>query len=494
MVRLRALVIFAVSLALATGSGGNVHAQFLKGIFGKKHSQNTEDSTKAGNNDPKKTENGAPKLSRKERKKKHREEKRKQKQERKLKNEQKKKDSKKKQDATKKSGDKKQNKPAKDPLVPHKRKQEVLYPTTKFKNSYRINVLLPLYLDELVKGESVTFKDKVPEKAVQGIAFYEGVKLAADSLKKAGFNLDIYINDVGSYSESPDNLINDRKFDSTDLIIGAVQQHDIPTLAAYAKKKKINFVSALSPNDGYVKNNQYFTMLQPSLRSHCEFIIDDMSKKYPGQKVALLYRTSSPNDENTGQYMLTDNYSEVEFKKLLCNTLPGKDALLSVFDTTKPNIVVMTILDNGFADSLLRELAHYFPCTHFEVYGMPTWTAITNLRKANVYNNLTINVTYPFNIEPADGSMMQVVERSYKKEYGGKPQEMVFRGYETLFWYANLLKQYGTIFNTNYKDNSKAPFTKFEVKPRWDGNGSLLFNENRHIYLSTYQGGVYKTE
>ena len=491
MILRRAFTVIAFLLSVAAGINGNAYAQSSKDASGKQNAQKNKDGKQQ--NEDKSAGKDEHKLSRKERKKKHREEKKRKKEERKLQNELKKKN-REKEEKIAKSNDKKPAKLTRDPVVPHRRKQEVYYPNTKIKSSYRINVLLPLYLDELVKGESVTFKDRVPEKAIQGLAFYQGVKLASDSLKKAGYNLDIFINDVGSYSESPEMLIDNRKFDSTDLIIGAVQQHDIPDLAAYAKKKKINFVSALSPNDGYVKNNQYFTMLQPSLKSHCEFIIDDMSKKYPGQKVALLYRNSSPNDENSGEYMINDNYSEVEFKKLLCNALPGKKDLLTVFDTSKPNIVVVTILDIAFADSLLKELAHYFPRTHFEVYGMPTWNAIANLRKANAYTNITVNVTYPFNFEPAEGSMVQQVERNYKKEYGGKASEMVFRGYETLFWYATLLEKYGTIFNSNYKDNSGAPFTKFQVKPRWDANGSLLFNENRHIYLSMYQGGVYRTE
>ena len=52
-----------------------------------------------------------------------------------------------------------------------KRKQELAYPDSKFKKKYRISIIIPLNLDELVRGESVTFKDKVPDKAADGLAF-----------------------------------------------------------------------------------------------------------------------------------------------------------------------------------------------------------------------------------------------------------------------------------------------------------------------------------
>ena len=486
----RAAVVIVLSFILATCLHSGARAQNGRTIPAKKYGVKREPIKKT--EEPDNTTAEEPELSRKERKEKRREERRKEEEAReRAEAEQQRKAEKAKREA-KKSAENKLPKPAAIPTA--KRKQEVQYPPTRLKKSYRINVLLPLYLDELVKGDNVTFKDHVPEKATQGLQFYQGLKLAADSLKRTGYNFDIYIHDIGSFSETPEMLINDRKLDSTDLIIGAVQQHDIPALAIFARKKKVNFVSALSANDGYVKGNQFFTMLQPTLKSHCEYITDDMSKKYPGQKVALLYRNTAPNEESAGQYMLTDSYSEVQLKKLLCNTLPDKQQLLTVIDTTRPNVVVIPILDNMYADSLLKALSRFFPNTHMEIYGMPTWSTMTNLRKANAYTNLTVNVTYPFSFEGGADRAAQAADRNFKKEYGGKATEMVYRGYETMMWYAALLTRYGTIFNADYKDISGAPFTKFEVKPRWDGNGSLLYNENRHIYLSTYQGGIYKTE
>jgi len=374
-----------------------------------------------------------------------------------------------------------------------KRKQEIAYPDSKFKKKYRISIILPLYLDELVRGESVTFKDRVPDKAADGLAFYQGVKLAADSLRRAGSKLDIHIHDAGSFNESPEMLINRRKFDSTDLIIGAVEQHDIPVLAGYARKKKINFVSALTNYDAWVKDNQYFTMLMPSVKSHCEYIIDEVSAKYAGQYVTLLYRTSSLADDNAALYMLNDLYSDVTFRKLLCNSLPTKAELAAVFDTTRPNVVVVSILNQLFADSLLKVLSKYFPNTHFNIYGMPTWSDLPSLRKTNSYKNLAVNVTSPFYYDAADSNLLIALRRSYKNEFAGTPSDMVMRGYESVLWYGSLLRRYGTIFNDDYSDVSAAPFTRFKVKPRWDANGGLLYLENKNIYMSVYQGGISQT-
>lgn len=380
-----------------------------------------------------------------------------------------------------------------EPTEQPRKRQQIYYPDSRMKKHYRVAVITSLFLDELVRGESVTFKEKVPDKAASGLAFYRGVKLAADSLERAGMQMDIDIFDAGSYDQSPEVLIQHRKFDSTDLIIGAVEQHDIPVLAGFAKKKKINFVSALSNYDGWVKDNQYFTMLQPSLKSHCEFIVDEISEKYPGQNVTMLYRTNSLTDDNATLYILNDLYSDVTFRKLLCNTLPAAELLAGVIDTTRPNVVVMSISDAVFADSILEMLALHFPGTHFEIYGMPGWHSNPNLSKAGMYKNLTVNVTYPFDFSHVERAVADRVSTAYGKEFGGAPTEMTWRGYETMMWYGMLLKGYGTIFNDSYKDLSGAPFTNYKIKPRWDRNGYLLYFENKNIYLTTYQGGAHRT-
>ena len=374
-----------------------------------------------------------------------------------------------------------------------KKKHEITYPHSQMKPRYRVDVLAPMYLDDLVKGGSVTYKDRMPEKALPGITFYEGVSIAADSLKRAGFNIDIYVHDVASASESTDMLLKKGMLDSADLIIGAVQAHDVPTLADYARKKHVNFISVLSASDAGVRENEYFTLIQPSLKSHCEWIDSDVARKFSGMKPVLFYRTTAEGDSIAYSYITKDSAGKKNFKPLLCNSIPHKYDMVHLFDTSKPNVIIVPILDFVYADSLLKELSHDFPGSHFEVYGMPSWHGIANLRNETAFPNLSVDVTTPFNINTSEG-VAKYVSQTFKRDYGGKATEMVYRGYETMYWYANLLKNYGTIFNPKYADNSTAPFTKFDIKTKWDKNDHVLFNENTHLFVTRYEGGNPKTE
>lgn len=375
--------------------------------------------------------------------------------------------------------------------IPEKKKHEILYPVSVNKSRYRIDVFAQLYLNELIKDGKTTFKGKIPEKAVQGIDFYEGVKLAADTLKNYGYNIEVFIHDIMDSIDAPETLIKKKMLDSTDLIIGCVSPSHFKALTEFAKSRKINFVSALSPLDDGIRDDPYFILLQPALQTHCDWLLNYMFKKYPGKKPVFFYRSSSRLDENAYSYLKKDSTS---FLKIIDKALPSKEQLKSLLDSTQTNLMLFALMDHLFAEKQLVQLYKWFPNYKFDVYGMPSWKSMNSLKKPDAYPNIAVHFTSPFYFDPTTPAG-QAVANLYKQEAGSaKPSEMVYRGYETMHWFAYLLNKYGTVFNTKLGDNGVAPFTRFDIKPQWDGKDDLLYNENKHIYLYRYQGGSYIVE
>lgn len=381
---------------------------------------------------------------------------------------------------------------AKDKPKPVKKKHEVTYPATQMKPRYRVDVFAQLYLDELVKGGKATFKGKLPVKAAAGMEFYEGVKIAADTLSSFSFAIDVYMHDVMDVKATPDILIKNKALDSTDLIIGAVPSQYIPALAAFAKNRQVNFISALSPSDADVKDNPYFTLLQPSLQTHCEAIMKALAKKNV-RKPVLFYRDNPGVDHNAFNY-LTGYSTNTDLRKILVNTVPAKEQLKGAFDSASVNTIVIAVLDNAYANKLLKQINLLYPGYRFEVYGMPSWSGMASLKKTDEYPNITIYVTEPFFYDMTTAAG-QALSGIYKKEYGNNhPGDLVYRGYETMYWYAYLLNKYGTIFNEKTADNGVAPFTRFDIKPQWDKDDNLLYNENQHLYFYRYSDGSFMLE
>lgn len=365
------------------------------------------------------------------------------------------------------------------------------YPKSEIKSKYRIDVFAHLYLNELVKDGKPVFKGKLPDKATNGLDFYEGIKLAADTLNMMGYNVDVHVHDVAEASHTPSALIMRKQLDSSDLIIGAVNNVYVKTLSDFAASRKKNFISALSPSDAGITNNPYFILLQPTLQTHCEWIMSSVSKKYKNIAPLLLYRTNVPVDSNAYAYL---NPAEGMVKKVFCNVMPTKEKLKPYLDSTRTNLLVVAILDATFAENFLQQLNDWFPNYNFEVYGMPSWKGMGILKKPDAFPKVAVYITAPFYFDISTG-IGQAVANGYKKDVGGsKPGEMVFRGYETLYWYTYLLNKYGTIFNEKFSDNAAAPFTRFEIKLKKDKADKKLYQENKHIVLYRYQSSSFIVE
>lgn len=390
---------------------------------------------------------------------------------------------------TKRSSDEKVNKPSED--KPVLKKRELEYPPGQIKDRYRIDLLAPLYLEELVKDGKAVFKYRLPDKAFDGVTFYEGMTLAADTLRKLGYKFDIYVHDVTDILESPSTLVNTDAFINSDLIIGVMSAQDIPQVARYAAKHHINFVSALSPSDGGVMNNPFFTMLQPTLYTHCKEMTERMYKKYKNTSPIVFYRTNVTVDSLAYEYIMDNN--RTGYNVLLCNEIPSGTKILPLLDSTTTNIVLMPILSEQYAESLILKLKEWFPNYRFDIWGMPSWDDLPSMKKPDSYPNTTIYYTSPYYFDSTTASGRALV-RKYKKQYGGRPDPMVFRGYETLYWYGYLLRKYGTVFNPYMKDNGWAPFTRYDIRTNWTDKNILLYNENKHLYLYKYSSGSYLVE
>ncbi len=487
---MRKFIIYLLAFSLTIGLAETADAQFWK-KKSKKHATKgkskkstrekdettkTDDNTATNEEDDRKVEN-EPKKTRSQKKKEKQDKKRKEKEERKKQKEKEKKEKKERKEKKKRKSKILIAAPEQAKVV--NKWADIEYPISHKKSHYRIDLLAPMYLDELVRnGNPSTY---IPEKATRGLDFYKGVQIAADTLKKALFDIDIYVHDVASLMESSEALIRKNALDSADLLLGAVGDKDVAGLAAYAKKKQINFISAVSGADGGVKENPYFTMLQPSVKSYCEWITSKLENTFPKGKVLLMHRDNNATDDNCFKYLVDEPNSKAMYNTLLCNTAPNNEAIGRIIDT-QSNIVVVAINDIKYADSMVKTLKKEFPRTHFDVYGMPAWSNASGLFKQHGYDEFVFYIPTPFVFNNTEG-FAKYVERVFKKEYGGKPSEMVYRGFETMYWYANMLKNYGPVFNKYYTDNELAPLTKFEIKPQWDDKGNLIYQENRHLSL-----------
>jgi hypothetical protein len=366
-------------------------------------------------------------------------------------------------------------------------KGNIIYKNPVKKERYNIAVLTPLYLDSVDLEKNLAH---IPKFIMPGLDFYQGIQIAADTLRKQGFKLDIYIHDSKSNYLNVQNIIESDKLDSMDLIIGNVNVSDLKILAEFAKSKKINFISAVSPSDAEQTNNPYFTILQPRLASHIEKMHRHINARHPEDNVFYFYGNSQ-SEKNGLTYFQND----------VMNSVPGRFKAIEITDENgvlyqlKKNIdtnynttIFLGVLDPSTTYKYLKTLAPLADKYNLTVYCMPTTEAIKSLSKTDEFPNLPIYYTTAYIIDKITPASMYITKK-YKARMGGLTSDIVYKGFESLYYFANLMKKYGVPFNEHISDNSNSFITPYKIIPVKD-KGIQQFNENKFLYLMKYENGI----
>jgi hypothetical protein len=370
-------------------------------------------------------------------------------------------------------------------------KNETDYAKPIKKEKYKIAVLTPLYLDSIDLEKNVK---NIPKVMQAGIDFYEGVEIAADTLRKMGVKLDIHIFDSKSNYLNVKNIIESDKLDSMDVIIGNASVADLKLLADFAKTKKINFVSAVSPADAGQEFNPYFTILQPRLVTHIEKLHKIINFKHPEDNVIFIHRKNQ-NEQNALGYFKNDAVNQLPSRfssyELNSDEINIKE-LIAKLDTNYKTTIVLGILDPEVAYKNLKILTPYARRFNIRLFGMPTLEAVKSLSKPDEFPNMPIQYTSSYMVDKIT-SASKYINRAYKKRMGTIPSDIVYKGFESVYYFANLLTRYGVPFNANLNDNTYTFITPYKIIPIKEKN-SFKFYENKFLYSIKYENGYMSYE
>jgi hypothetical protein len=365
------------------------------------------------------------------------------------------------------------------------------YPKPIKKERYKVAIITPMFLDSVELEPTLT---KIPKFMMPGLDFFKGIQIAADTLKQLGFKLDIYVHDSRSDSLNVNELIRSGTLDSMDFIIGNASVFDLKLLAEFGLEKKINFISAVSPADAGQEVNPYFTILQPRLVSHIEKLHKSISAKYPEDNVVFIHRNSVA-ERNALMYFKNDivhplpaRFKEMELKTDEVDIRQ----LLNVIDSLHGTTIMLGIIDPAAAVKNLRLLLPYAKQYGIKVYCMPTMESIKSLGRPDEFPMMPVYYTTSYMIDKITPSSLYI-NREYKKHMGGYPSDVVYKGFESLYFFSNLMRKYGVPFNEHIGESAYSFITPYKIVPVKE-KGNIKFYENKYLYLVRFENGIMTYE
>ncbi|MGI4875687.1 MAG: ABC transporter substrate-binding protein [Janthinobacterium lividum] len=161
------------------------------------------------------------------------------------------------------------------------------------KSSYSIGVLLPFELQDN------SWQTQRSNQFVTDL--YAGLRLAQDSLQRAGHPVQLFAYDTGADTLTLKNVLALPELAGMDLLIGPVYKSGAKLLARYAREHQITCINPLSQDGDLVADNAYHYLYSPSAATQGRVAAQFAASAFGLARPAVLLHEDSKDDNDFAQ-------------------------------------------------------------------------------------------------------------------------------------------------------------------------------------------------
>ncbi len=297
-------------------------------------------------------------------------------------------------------------------------------PVKDLAGSLNVAVLLPLYLKEnavrteidsstIIKGKKIYKPVRRPEEWIYPPSFdfvemYEGILLAADTLRSLGLTVNLNTFDIKSDTVAISRLIQSGRLAGMDLIIGPVYSYNLAKVASYAKEYGIPVVSPVPLLNNFVlANNPTLFMTSSSLEVAQKALSEKISEYYD-RNIVFIHSDTAGKDQDVRRFRnLIFNdlsykvpFENIRFKEFIfySRSMFDNDSINRLghaLSEKSGNIIVIASEDASVISETIQDIHGLSKKFDIEVFGYPAMIDIDNLDPMYLFD-LDIMVYYPY--------------------------------------------------------------------------------------------------
>ncbi|HEX2920006.1 MAG TPA: LysM peptidoglycan-binding domain-containing protein [Bacteroidales bacterium] len=349
--------------------------------------------------------------------------------------------------------------PVIEDTVPKLLRPEGFTPIGKLEGSIDIAVLLPLYLEENMKRPEDVPEEWIYPLSTDFLEMYNGILLATDTLRSLGLDIRINTFDIKSDTLEVKRLINSRKLDEMDLIIGPVFSPDLRIVSRYASERGIPVVSPVSLiNNSVLEGNQTTFMANASLEVAQKALSSEISRYYASNLV-FIHTDSLKSDVDVKNYRnlifselnKKTNYEEIQFKELIFypRTAFRNDSINRIshsLSENRENIIIIASEDPVVVSRVLSLILDLSKRYNVKVFGYPSMKYLDDL-DTKLFFELNQLILSPYRINYSEPDVRQF-NLDYLKKFLTMPVETSYAwiGYDICYYFISGIATHGKTF------------------------------------------------
>jgi ABC-type branched-subunit amino acid transport system substrate-binding protein len=287
----------------------------------------------------------------------------------------------------------------------------------------------------------------IREETKIGIEFYEGFKMAVDSIKKTGFKGTIHVYDSDMDSLSLESLLKKQELKELDLIIGPLYGKRFDRIQKFAKTNKINIVSPTIQANHILMGNPHVSKVTPSYISQAELLAKYIAEKYAGNNIIAFNSANIKDRPYINAFKKTINNALVKtsadtVKEMTFTTLP------LVMSRTKANMIVLPSTNPSFITEAINKLFLHKQesmqqnlADSIHIFGFSNWEEIESIdfRCLKTLNATITSYSFvDYNVPQTKNIIL-----NYRSAYKTEPTKYVFLGFDVAYYYLTGLQKWG---------------------------------------------------
>jgi ABC-type branched-subunit amino acid transport system substrate-binding protein len=313
-------------------------------------------------------------------------------------------------------------------------KQAVKAPSPKVAT---VSLILPFSLDHLNPGSSYT--DISLKQANLSADYYQGFKLALDSLTSQGYNYELHVFDSQGSAAQAHSLAYNSQIRVSDLIVGPVFPDDLKAFTGVLSSARRPILSPLSPASPATIKNQNLVTAVPPLEYHAWAAAKYIKERIKPKKVFILKSGYSEDNEYISFFKKgIDSLSKKQVQIVPLTVVRGNlTSLAQQLSLTNQNVFIVPSTNQSFLMITLRSLdsiAKKYPVT---VFGHPNWEKYSFLN-AELLQRLKTHITTADKVDYKATATLTFL-RSYRKAYHTEPTDFAIKGFDEGLYFGRLL-------------------------------------------------------
>jgi ABC-type branched-subunit amino acid transport system substrate-binding protein len=314
-------------------------------------------------------------------------------------------------------------------------------PSKKAKQeTHVVSFLLPFQFNKI--DEAASADAKAFDHSDLAIDFYNGARLAIDSLRNLGYSFTVNVFDSENDSTKIKAITADPLMKESELVIGPVYPNEFAGISEFSHKQKVLVVSPVSPASIASFRNPYFVLVNNTLEAHAErfalFVKEDLKAK----NVIILRSNQASEERFAGSFKKKlDSVDKTILKTEVNVSKSGTSAIKPALSLQRENIIFIPSSDQAFVLTALKYIRSLGDEYKVKILGHPRWVDFPNVDQG-MMQKLQVHLTTSYYPNYQDPETIRFV-KLYRDIYNVEPSEFALKGFEQTLYFCTLLGERG---------------------------------------------------